>query len=62
MRIWTGTILASFLVAFTGYANPIVAHDTSVGETRIAADGHVPPPASIADMTWLEGQWAGPRH
>lgn len=28
-------------------------------ETRAAPDGHVPPPATIAEAAWLVGDWAG---
>ncbi|WP_374407080.1 DUF6265 family protein [Pelagerythrobacter sp.] len=28
-------------------------------ETRVAPEGHVPPPASIADAAWLIGDWVG---
>lgn len=27
--------------------------------TRIAPEGHVPPPAKIADASWLTGDWVG---
>jgi hypothetical protein len=27
--------------------------------TRVAPEGHVPPPAKIADAAWLEGAWVG---
>ena len=27
--------------------------------TRVAAEGHVPPPARIADAAWLLGDWVG---
>lgn len=29
-------------------------------ETRVAPEGHVPPPAAIAEAAWLVGDWAGP--
>lgn len=28
-------------------------------ETRAAPDGHVPPPATIAEAAWLAGDWVG---
>jgi hypothetical protein len=28
-------------------------------ETRVAPEGHVPPPANIADAQWLVGDWVG---
>lgn len=28
-------------------------------ETRAAPDGHVPPPATIAEAAWLVGDWVG---
>lgn len=59
MRIWTEAILAGFLAAVICCTNPVAAQEAGAGETRIAAEGHVSPPAAITDMTWLEGQWVG---
>ena len=28
-------------------------------ETRVAPEGHTPPPATLAQMDWLVGQWVG---
>jgi hypothetical protein len=28
-------------------------------ETQVAPEGHVPPPASVAQMDWLVGRWEG---
>lgn len=28
-------------------------------ETRIAPEGHVPPPATVSQLDWLVGQWVG---
>lgn len=32
----------------------------SAQETRIAPEGHIPPPAQIEDVAWLVGDWSGP--
>ena len=45
-------ILTAFLMFLTSSA---IAQ-----ETRIASDGHIPPPASIEDVAWLVGEWSGP--
>lgn len=44
-------IIAAALLAF---ATPLAAQ-----ETRSLPEGHEPPPASIEDAAWLEGQWVG---
>jgi hypothetical protein len=36
-----------------------IAAPTAAQETRTASEGHVPPPAEIAQMGWLVGQWSG---
>ena len=36
-------------------ASPVLAAQ----ETRVAADGHVPPPATIDEAAWLIGDWVG---
>lgn len=28
-------------------------------ETRVAGEGHVPPPATVSQLEWLVGQWIG---
>ena len=43
------SLLAAFLVAMPAQAR----------ETRTAPDGHVPPPATVAGLGWLTGQWVG---
>ncbi len=37
-----------------------MALPASAQETRIAPDGHVPPPAQMEDVAWLAGNWSGP--
>ncbi len=42
-------------------AVPLVLATPAFGqETRVAAEGHVPPPAQIEDVAWLAGDWSGP--
>lgn len=45
------------LLFATGLA---LAAPATAQETRIAPEGHVPPPANIEEMTWLVGAWSGP--
>ncbi len=42
------------LAAFALFQAPLAAQ-----ETRIAPQNHAPPPANIAQMDWLVGQWTG---
>ncbi len=42
------------MLAIAAMAAPALAQDTRVGEPGFAA-----PPATIADATWLVGQWSG---
>ncbi|WP_202389021.1 DUF6265 family protein [Pelagerythrobacter marinus] len=37
----------------------MLALPAAAQETQVAAEGHVPPPATIADAAWLVGDWAG---
>lgn len=48
MRVWP-IVSAVFLSA-----SPALAQ-----ETRVAPEGHTPPPASLEQMDWLIGQWVG---
>jgi len=50
MRFVTSLILAVFAIL----AMPAAAH-----ETRDTPENHIPPPATIAEMDWLIGQWIG---
>ena len=43
------SLLALFLAAAPAYA----------AETRTAPQGHVPPPATVAQLDWLAGIWTG---
>lgn len=36
-----------------------IAATASAQETRLAGEGHTPPPATLADVAWLAGQWSG---
>lgn len=47
-------MIRTFLAAILMLASPLVAQ-----ETRTAPDDHTPPPATLADMDWLVGQWIG---
>ncbi|MEX0342319.1 MAG: DUF6265 family protein [Erythrobacter sp.] len=49
MRVWP--LIASLPALLSGAA--------LAQETRTAPEGHVPPPATLAQMDWLVGQWAG---
>lgn len=49
MRVWTKIAGALALLAC-----PLAAQ-----ETRTAPEDHKPPPATLAQMDWLVGQWAG---
>jgi hypothetical protein len=49
MRVWPLIASLSGLIS-----NPLLAQ-----ETRTAPDGHVPPPATLEQMGWLVGHWAG---
>ncbi|MBY6127273.1 DUF1311 domain-containing protein [Qipengyuania aquimaris] len=49
MRGWT--IFAGVLAAL---ASPLAAQ-----ETRVAPEGHTPPPATLDQVDWLVGQWTG---
>ena len=49
MRVWP--IIAS--------ATALVAAPLAAQETRIAPEDHVPPTATLEQMGWLVGQWAG---
>lgn len=49
MRVWTKIAGALALMAC-----PLAAQ-----ETRTAPEDHTPPPATLAQMDWLVGQWAG---
>jgi hypothetical protein len=42
-------------------AVPFLLAATALGaqETRVAPEGHVPPPATIAEAAWLVGDWVG---
>ncbi len=42
------------LAMFAAVAGPAAAQ-----ETRVAAEGHVPPPAQIEEVAWLAGSWSG---
>lgn len=37
----------------------LAATPLSAQETRVAPEGHVPPPANIAEAEWLAGDWVG---
>ena len=42
--------------------NVVSGEETRPGypeETRVAPEGHTPPPATLSDMAWLEGRWSG---
>jgi hypothetical protein len=43
------------LVAFLA-----LAPHTFAADTRSAPANHVPPPATIEDLSWLAGEWVGP--
>ncbi len=49
MRAWT--MIAGALALL---AAPVTAQ-----ETRVAPEGHKPPPATLEQMDWLVGQWVG---
>ena len=40
---------------------PLLLAATALGaqETRVASEGHVPPPATLAEAAWLVGDWVG---
>lgn len=44
------------LIASAGFA---AASPAAAQYTHVAPDGHVPPPAKIADAAWLLGDWVG---
>src|SRR5690606_41964263 len=46
---WIVSLLALFLAAVPAFA----------AETRTAPEGHVPPPATVAQLGWLAGTWTG---
>ena len=48
MRVWP--IVSAVVLS----ASPALAQ-----ETRVAPEGHTPPPASLEQMDWLIGQWVG---
>jgi len=37
----------------------VLAAPLAAQETRVAPDGHVPPPATIEEAAWLAGDWVG---
>ena len=37
----------------------VFAAAAHAGETRSAPEGHVPPPATVAQLEWLTGSWTG---
>ena len=37
----------------------LAAAQAHAAETRTAPEGHVPPPATVAQLDWLAGIWAG---
>ncbi|MDE1468199.1 DUF6265 family protein [Aurantiacibacter sp. D1-12] len=47
-------IVLPALVAIFALAAPVAAQ-----ETRVAGEGHVPPPAEIGQIAWLAGEWTG---
>ena len=49
MRVWPLIVSAIALLA-----SPLAAQ-----ETRTAPEGHTPPPATLDEVDWLIGQWAG---
>lgn len=53
--IWT--CVAAFALAGSATAQD-VAEDTAL-ETRLGEEGFESPPATLAEMDWLEGQWIG---
>ena len=48
MRVWP--IVSAVVLS----ASPALAQ-----ETRVAPEGHTPPPTSLEQMDWLIGQWVG---
>ena len=49
MRVWTIAAAVGALMAPPAQAN----------ETRVAPEGHIPPPAQVEALDWLIGQWHG---
>ena len=49
MRVWTIAAAVGALIAPPAQAN----------ETRVAPEGHIPPPAQVEALDWLVGQWHG---
>lgn len=47
-------MIRPFLAAILLLSSPLAAQ-----ETRVAPEDHTPPPASIDQVDWLVGQWAG---
>ncbi|PIW56233.1 MAG: hypothetical protein COW16_01780 [Sphingomonadales bacterium CG12_big_fil_rev_8_21_14_0_65_65_10] len=47
-------MIRPFLAAILLFSSPLAAQ-----ETRVAPDDHSPPPATLAQVDWLVGQWAG---
>lgn len=37
----------------------VLASPLQAQETRVAGEGHVPPPAEISQLAWLAGSWSG---
>ncbi len=41
------------------FAALLACSPAAAQETRVAGEGHVPPPAEIDQMAWLAGEWTG---